>query len=141
MIQQWLETTQCRHNSNADISRRGLEFSIGDWVLLKVCPMKEVMRFGQKGKLSPCYIGPYNIIRKVGHVAYEFELPQELSLVHPVFHVLMLRKYIGDPCCITPTEDVQIAGDLTYEGLLIAILDRQVRKLRNKEVISVKVKK
>ncbi|XP_027771400.1 uncharacterized protein LOC114076490 [Solanum pennellii] len=97
------------------------------------------MRFGKKGKLSPCYVGPYNIIPKVGQVVYELELPQELSSVHPVFHVLMLQKYIGDPYRTTPTKYVQIAGYLTYEEVPIAILDRQVRKLRNKEVASVKV--
>ena len=58
--------------------------------------MKGVMRFGKKGKLSPRYIGPYQIIKRFGQVAYELELPQDLSIVHPVFHVLMLRKFIGD---------------------------------------------
>ncbi|WMV24683.1 hypothetical protein MTR67_018068 [Solanum verrucosum] len=101
--------------------------------------MKGVMRFGKKGKLSPRYIGPYKIIRRVGQVAYELELPQELSTVHPVFHVSMLRKCIGDPSRITPTEDVHVTEDLTYEEVPIAILDRQVKKLRNKEVASVKV--
>ncbi|WMV13543.1 hypothetical protein MTR67_006935 [Solanum verrucosum] len=77
--------------------------------------MKGVMRFGKKGKLSPRYIGPYKLIRKIGQVAYELELPQELSTVHPVFHVSMLRKCVGDPSRITPTEDVQVTKDLTYE--------------------------
>ncbi|XP_049358110.1 uncharacterized protein LOC125822712 [Solanum verrucosum] len=97
------------------------------------------MRFGKKVKLSPRYIGPSKIIRRVIQVAYELELPQELSIVHSVFHISMLWKYIGDPSRITPTEDVQVTGDLTYEEVPIAILDRQVRKLRNKEVASVKV--
>ncbi|CAN4106288.1 unnamed protein product [Withania somnifera] len=101
--------------------------------------MKGVMRFGKKGNLSPRYIGPYKIIRRYDQVAYELELPQELSTVHPVFHVSMLRKYIGDPSHITPIEDVQVTEDLTYEEVPIAILDRQVKKLRNKEVASVKV--
>ena len=87
VIQQRLGTAQSRHKSYADVRRRGLEFAIGDWVFLKVSPMKGVMRFGKKGKLSPRYIGPYKIIRRFGQVAYELELPQELSIVHPVFHV------------------------------------------------------
>ncbi|XP_049348176.1 uncharacterized protein LOC125812742 [Solanum verrucosum] len=139
VIQQRLATAQSRHKSFADNRRRGLEFFIGDWVFLKVSPMKGVMRFGKKGKLSPRYIGPYKIIRRVGQVAYELELPQELSTVHPVFHVSMLRKCIGDPSRITPMEDVHVTEDLTYEEVPIAILDRQVKKLRNKEVASVKV--
>ena len=69
----------------------------------------------------------------------ELELPQGLSTVHPVFHVSMLRKCVGDPSRITPTEDVQVTRDLTYEEVPIAILDRQVRKLRNKELAYVKV--
>ncbi|XP_015161579.1 uncharacterized protein [Solanum tuberosum] len=97
------------------------------------------MRFGKKGKLSPRYIGPYKIIQRIGQVAYELEIPQELSTIHPVFHVSMLRKCVGDPSRITPTEDVQVMRDLTYEEVPIAILDRQVRKLRNKDVASVKV--
>ncbi|CAN4118023.1 unnamed protein product [Withania somnifera] len=117
----------------------GLEFSIGDWVFLKVSPMKGVMRFGKKEKPSPRYIGPYKIIRRYGQVAYELELPQELSIVHPVFHVSMLRRFIGDPSRITPIEDVQVIEELGYEEVPVAILDRQVKKLRNKEVASLKV--
>ncbi|XP_015160334.1 uncharacterized protein [Solanum tuberosum] len=97
------------------------------------------MRFGKKGKLSPRYIGPYKIIRRIDQVAYELELPQELSTVHPMFHFSMLRKCVGDPSRITPTEEAQVPRDLTYEEVPIAILDRQVRKFRNKEVASVKV--
>ena len=97
------------------------------------------MRFGKKGKLSPRYIGPYQITKRFGQVAYELDLPQELSMVHPVFHVSMLRKCIGDPSRITPIEDVHVTEDLTYEEVPVAILDRQVKKLRNKEVASVKV--
>ena len=101
--------------------------------------MKGVMRFGRKGKLSPRYIGPYKIIRKVGHVAYELDLPLELESVHAFFHVSMLRKCVGDPTKIVPIDDVQVTEKLTYEEVPIAILDRQVRRLRNKEVASVKV--
>ncbi|XP_015170638.1 uncharacterized protein [Solanum tuberosum] len=97
------------------------------------------MRFGKEEKLSSRYKGPYKIIRRIGQVAYELELPQKLSTVHPVFHVSMLQKFIGDPSRITPTTDVQVTGDLTYEEVPIAILDRQVKRLRNKEVASVKV--
>ena len=101
--------------------------------------MKGVMRFGKKGKLSPRYIGPYEIIRRFGQVAYDLALPQELSSVHPIFHVSMLRKCIGDPSRIVPVEDVQVTKDLTYEEVPISILDRQVKRLRNKDVASVKV--
>ncbi|WMV51215.1 hypothetical protein MTR67_044600 [Solanum verrucosum] len=97
------------------------------------------MRFGKKGKLSPRYIGPYRISKRVGNVAYELELPQELVAVHPVFHISMLKKCMGDPSLIIPTEDIGIKDSLSYEEIPVQILDRQVRKLRTKEVASVKV--
>ena len=87
MIQHRLETTQSGHKSYADVRRRGLGFSIGDRVFLKVSPMKGVTRFGKKNKVESHYIEPYKIIRRVGQVAYILELPKELSSVHPVFHV------------------------------------------------------
>ncbi|WMV33046.1 hypothetical protein MTR67_026431 [Solanum verrucosum] len=80
-----------------------------------------------------------SILRRVGRVAYELELPSGLKSVHPVFHVLMLRKCVGDPSRVVPVEDVQITEELSYEETPVAILDRQVRKLRTKEVASVKV--
>ncbi|WMV59054.1 hypothetical protein MTR67_052439 [Solanum verrucosum] len=97
------------------------------------------MRFGKKGKLSPRYIGPYRISKRIGNVAYELELPQELAAVHPVFHISMLKKCMGNPSLIIPSEDIGIKDSLSYEEILVQILDRQVRKLRTKEVASVKV--
>jgi len=72
------------------------------------------MRFGKKGKLSPRYTGPYRISKMVGNVAYELELPQELAAVHPVFHIYMLNKCMGDPSLIIPTEDIGIKDNLSY---------------------------
>ena len=139
LIRDRLRIAQSRQKSYADVRRRDLEFDVEDWVFLKVSPMKSVMRFGKKGKLSPRYVGPYKIIRRIGRVAYELDLPSELEAVHPVFHVSMLRKCIGDPSRITPIEDIHIAEDLSYAEVPVVILDRQVRKLRTKEVASVKV--
>ncbi|WMV25912.1 hypothetical protein MTR67_019297 [Solanum verrucosum] len=101
--------------------------------------MKGVMRFGKKGKLSPRYIGSYRISKRVGKVAYELELPQELAAVHSVFHVSMLNKCMGDPSLIIPIEYIGINDSLSYKEIPIQNLDRQVRKLRTKEVASVKV--
>ncbi|MCF8701880.1 hypothetical protein L3054_10855 [Corynebacterium sp. MC-10] len=139
MIRERLLSAQSRQKSYADKRRRPLEFQIGDWVFLKVSPMKGVMRFGKRGKLSPRYVGPYQIVRRIGKVAYELDLPTAMEGIHPVFHVSMLRKCIGDPSVIFPIEDIQVTQDLTYEEQPVAILDRQVKKLRNKEVASVKV--
>ena len=67
-------------------------------VFLKVSPWKKILRFGKKGKLSPRFIGPYRILKRVGPVAYQLELPPELDRIHDVFHVSMLRRYRSDPC-------------------------------------------
>ncbi|XP_075083643.1 uncharacterized protein LOC142167377 [Nicotiana tabacum] len=129
LIRDRLRTAQSQQKSYADVRRRDLEFDVEDWIFLKVSPMKGVMRFGKKGKLSPRYVGPYKIIRRIGRVAYELDLPLELEAVHHVFHVFMLRKCIGDPSRITSIEDIHIAEDLYYAEVPVVILDRQVRKL------------
>ena len=86
-----------RQKSYADNRRRDLQFEIGDQVFFKISPWKGVLRFGKRGKLSPRYIGPYDIMNKVGPVAYKLKLTPELSRIHDTFHVSMLRKYIPDP--------------------------------------------
>jgi len=134
-----MKAAQDRQRSYQDNRRRDLEFEVGDLVYLKVSPMKGVIRFGKKGKLSPRYVGPYRVLQRIGSVAYDIELPNDLAKVHPVFHVSMLRKFIGDANSIVPLDDVAIQEDLTYEEVPIEILDRQVKKLRNKEIASVKV--
>ncbi|KAH0694961.1 hypothetical protein KY285_022058 [Solanum tuberosum] len=139
VIQERLKTAQSRQKSYTDVRRRALEFEVEDWVYLKVSPMKGIMRFGKKGKLSPRYIGPYRIAKRIDNVAYELELPQELAAVHPVFHISMLKKCIGDPSLILPTESIKINDNLSYEEVPVQILDRQVRRLRTKDVASVKV--
>ncbi|XP_070011164.1 uncharacterized protein [Nicotiana sylvestris] len=101
--------------------------------------MKGVIRFRKKGKLSPRYVGPYQIVQRIGLVAYKLDLPPELETIHPVFHISMLHKFLGDPSCISPSEDTEVSKNLSYEEIPVAILDRQIRKLRTKEVASVKV--
>ncbi|XP_070023238.1 uncharacterized protein [Nicotiana sylvestris] len=139
IIKERLKTAQSRQNSYSDVRRRDLEFKEDDWVFLKVSPMKGIMRFGKKGKLSPGYVRPYTIIQRIGQVAYKLELPPEMSLIHPVFHVSMLRNVVGDPSTIVLVETIEVNEELLYEEVPIAILDRQVQKLRNKEIASVKV--
>ncbi|WMV25481.1 hypothetical protein MTR67_018866 [Solanum verrucosum] len=135
----WFEVAQSHQKSYTDGMRRELEFEIDDWVYLKVSPMNGIMRFGKKGKLSPRYIGPYKISKRIGKVAYELELPQDLAAVHPIFHVSMLKKCMGDTSLIIPTEDIGIKDSLSYEEVPVKILDRQVCKLRTREVASVKI--
>ncbi|WMV13835.1 hypothetical protein MTR67_007220 [Solanum verrucosum] len=92
-----LKTAQSQQKSYADVRRSHLKFDVHDWVYLNISPMKGVMSFGKKRKLSLLYVGPYQILRGIDKVAYELELPNELALVHPVFHVFVLKKCVGDP--------------------------------------------
>ncbi|XP_070008068.1 uncharacterized protein [Nicotiana sylvestris] len=114
-------------------------YMVGEKVLLKVSPMKGVMRFGKKGKLSPRFIGPFEKLQRIGDVAYKLVMAPSLSSVHPVFHVSMLWKYVGDLSHILDFSTIQLDGDLTYDVEPVAILDRHVRKLKSKDIASVKV--
>nr|XP_019069505.1 uncharacterized protein LOC109120301 [Solanum lycopersicum] len=106
---------------------------------MKVSSMKRVIRFCKKGKLSPGFIVPYNISKRIDDVAYELELSQELEAVHPVFHVSMLKNCFVDPSVIVSNENVGIKDIFSYEEVSVQILDRQVRKLRTKKVVWLKV--
>ena len=85
------------------------------------------MRFGRKGKLAPRYIEPFEIRSKVGEVAYRLVLLPELSRIHPVFHVSILRRYISDPFYILQSQTMELSEDLTYKEYPVEIVDRQIR--------------
>ncbi|WMV14397.1 hypothetical protein MTR67_007782 [Solanum verrucosum] len=138
-IFQRCKTTQSRKKSYADVRRRELDFDVDDWVNLKISPMKGVMRFGKKGKLSPRYVGPYHILRRIGKIAYELELPNDLASMHLVFHVSLLKKCVGDLTTIVSLESLGVKESLSYEKVPVESLEQQVQNLRNKEVASVKV--
>ncbi|KAA3461164.1 Retrotransposable element Tf2 [Gossypium australe] len=97
-----LKSTSDRQKSYADLKRKEIEFQVGDKVFLKVSPWKKVLRFGKKGKLSPRFIGPYEIIERIGPLAYRLTLPAELGRIHNVFHVSMLQRYLSDPSHVIP---------------------------------------
>ncbi|KAL0543735.1 hypothetical protein IC582_018839 [Cucumis melo] len=103
-IRSRMHTAQSRQKSYADVRRKDLEFEVGDKVFLKVAPMKGVLRFERRGKLSPCFVGPFEILERIGPVAYRLALPPSLSTVHDVFHVSMLRKYVPDPSHVVDYE-------------------------------------
>ena len=128
-----------RQKSYADLKRKDIEYSIGDKVFLKVSPWKRILRFGRKGKLSPRFIGPYEVLERIGPVAYRLALPLELEKIHNVFHVSMLRRYRSDPSHIIVPEDIEVQPDMSYEEEPERILDREVKQLRNKKIPMVKV--
>ena len=104
VIRDRLRTAQSQKKSHVDNRKRDFEFKVGDLVYLKISPMKRVMRFGKKGKLSPRDVGLYEILKRVESDVYELKLPNELAMIHPVFHVSLLKKCIGDPVSILPLE-------------------------------------
>ena len=138
-IQEKLLAAQSRQKEYADRKVRDLEFMEGEQFLLKVSPMKGVMRFGKRGKLSPRYIGPFEVLKRVREVDYELALPPRLSGVHPVFHVSMLKRYHGGGNYIIRWDSVLLDENLSYAEEPVAILDREVRKLRLREIASIKV--
>ena len=116
-----------------------MEFNVGEFVFVKVAPFKHLMRFGKKGKLAPRFIGPYEILERVGKVAYRLALPASMDRIHDVFHVSSLRKCLGDHSQVVNTEDIKLSEDLSYEEKPIQILDRRIKQLRNRQIPLVKV--
>ena len=98
-----------------------------------------MLRFGKKGKLSPRFIGPYEVLERIGPVTYRLALPPELAKLHNVFHVSILRKYRSDGSHILLVQEVQVQSDFSYDEEPKAILSRDVKYLRNKQVQLVKV--
>ena len=113
LIRQHLLMTQSRKKSYADVRRRPLEFGAGDHVFFKVMPNRGVVRFGKRGKLSPRYIGPFEILERVGTVAYRLALPPSMPGVHEVFHVSMLRRYTPDPADVVDWGEIEVDTDGT----------------------------
>ena len=139
MIRKRLLTAQSRQKSYHDIRRQPLEFEVGDHVFLKVMPKRGVIRFGKRGKLSPRYIGPFEVLERVGTVAYRLALPLSFSSVHEVFHVSMLWKYTPDPTHIVDWDELVVDANVTFEEGPVRIMDSREKVLRGKTVRLVKV--
>ncbi|XP_022847497.1 uncharacterized protein LOC111370015 [Olea europaea var. sylvestris] len=105
-----------------------------------MAPIKGVLRFGKKGKLRPRFIGPFEILDRIGNVAYRLALPPRLSVVHNVFHVSMLRKYVHDSEHVISYDSLEVQKHLTYEETPLEIVERKTHALRNKEIALVKVR-
>jgi hypothetical protein len=123
MVRENLKLAQSRQKSYADNRRRDLSFQVGDFVYLKVSPMRGLRRFKIRGKLAPRYIGPFKILERRGEVAYQLELPSQLSDMHDVFHVSQLRKCLRVSEEQMPLEELTIGEDLTYQEYPMKILD------------------
>ena len=106
---------------------------------MRISPWKGVLRFGKKGKLSPRYMGPYEIVERIGEVAYRLRLPPELARIHDVLHVSMLRKYMAYPSHVLRDQLIELKEDLTYEERSVQIVDLKDQVIRNKLIPLVKV--
>ncbi|KAK1561306.1 hypothetical protein QYE76_007975 [Lolium multiflorum] len=143
-IREYLKTAQSRQKSYADKRRREMTFEIGDFVYLKVSPLKGMQRFQLKGKLAPRYVGPFKVLSRRGEVSYQLELPEEMSAVHDVFHISLLRKCLEVP---EKTEvfknidhrSVDINKDLTYREVPIRILEEAYRTTRTRSIKFLKI--
>jgi hypothetical protein len=114
MVRENLKPAQSRHRSYADTRRRELSFEVGDFVYLKVSPIRGDIRFRVKGKLASRYVGLYQILAKRGELAYQLSLPENLLVVHDVFHVSQLKKCLRVTKEQLPMEDLEVQEDLTY---------------------------
>ncbi|XP_020243251.1 uncharacterized protein LOC109821475 [Asparagus officinalis] len=162
-IRERLKSAQDRQKSWADAERRPLQFQVGKHVFLRISPTRGVIRFRSRGKLSPRFIGPFEILERVGEVVGPFEilervgevayrlalppslegvhnvfhrlaLPPSLEGVHNVFHVSQLRRYVRDETHILDIAELQIGTNLSYEERPMKILDKQEKVLKNRTI-------
>ncbi|GJY29712.1 putative reverse transcriptase domain-containing protein [Tanacetum coccineum] len=138
-IKDRLKVVRDHQKSYADKRRKPLEFSVGDYVLLKVSPWKGVVRFGKKGKLTPRFVRPFEVIEKVGYVAYRLDLPEELNGVHDTFHVSNLKKCLADPTLKVPLDEIRVDAKLNFVEERVEILEREFKKLKRSRIAIVKV--
>ncbi|XP_062093884.1 uncharacterized protein LOC133799911 [Humulus lupulus] len=138
-IHQRMLTAQSRQKRYADLKKRDIAFSVGEFVSFRVSPIKGVMCFSKKGKLSLRYIGPFEILDRVWQVVYGLALPPTLSKTHNVFYISMLRKHMSDPSHVLSYEPLQLMQDLSYDEQFERIIEEGVKQLRFKKIPLVKV--
>ncbi|GJV96520.1 putative reverse transcriptase domain-containing protein [Tanacetum coccineum] len=139
-IKQRIQAAHDRQKSYADLKRKPMEFQVGDRVMLKVSPLKGIVRFRKRGKLNPRYVRPFKVLEKVGSIAYKHELPQELSRVHNTFHVSNLKKCYADEPLAIPLDGPYIDDKLHFIEEPVEIMDREVKRLKQSRIPIVKVR-
>ncbi|GKC70645.1 putative reverse transcriptase domain-containing protein [Tanacetum coccineum] len=139
-IKDRLKAARDRQKSYVNTEEKALEFCVGDYVFLKVSPWKSVVRFGKKGKLAPRFVGPFEIIKKVGPVAYKLDLLEELDGVHDTFYVSNLKKCLADPILQVPLDEIQVDAKLNFVEEPVKFLERKFKKLKRSRIAIVKVR-
>ncbi|GJX11939.1 putative reverse transcriptase domain-containing protein [Tanacetum coccineum] len=139
-IKDRLKAARDRQKSYADKMRKPLEFSVGEYVLLKVSPWKGMVRFEKKEKLAPRFVRPFEITKRIGLVAYRLRLPEELNGVHHTFYVSNLKKCFADPTLQIPLDEIHVDAKLNFVEEPVEILERDFKKLKRSKISIVKVR-
>ncbi|GKF50063.1 hypothetical protein Tco_0143314, partial [Tanacetum coccineum] len=140
VIKEKLKAARDCQKSYADNRRKPLEFEVGDHVMLKVSPWKGVVHFGRKGKLAPRYVGPFEILERIGPVAYRLRLYEELSGVHDTFHVSNLKKCLADASLHVPLDEIKVDKTLRFVEEPVEIRDREIKSLKRSKISLVMVR-
>ncbi|GJY10507.1 hypothetical protein Tco_0378692 [Tanacetum coccineum] len=139
LIKEKLKAARDRQKSYANNRRKPLEFEVGDQVMLKVSLWKGVIRFGKKGKLAPRYVGPFEILERIGPIAYRLRLLEELSGVHGTFHVSNLKKCLADASLHVTLDEIKVDKTLRFVEEPVEIMDCEVKRLKLSKISLVKV--
>nr|GFB66349.1 putative reverse transcriptase domain-containing protein [Tanacetum cinerariifolium] len=139
-IKHKMQAARDRQKSYADKKRKPMDFQVGDKVMLKVSPWKEVVRFGKRGKLNPRYVRPYRVLEKFRTISYKLKLPQELSRVYNTFHVSNLKKCYSDDPLTVPLDGLRIDDQLHFVEEPVEIMDCEVKRLKRSRIPLVKVR-
>ncbi|GKC00075.1 putative reverse transcriptase domain-containing protein, partial [Tanacetum coccineum] len=140
VIKEKLQAARDRQKSYADSARKMTEYEVGENVLLKVSPWKGVMHFGKKGKLAPRYVGPFEILERIGPVSYRLRLSEEFIGVYDTFHVSNLKKYLGNANLHVSLNEIKIDKTLRCVEESVEIIDREVKSLKRSRIPLVKVR-
>ncbi|GJX61179.1 reverse transcriptase domain-containing protein [Tanacetum coccineum] len=140
VIRDRLKAARDCQKSYVDNRRKPLEFQVDDHVMLKVSPWKGVVRFGKKGKLAPRFVGPFEILERIGPMAYRLRLPEELSSVHDTFHVSNIKKCLADANLHVPLDEIKVDKTLRFVEEPLEIMDREVKTLKRSKMPIVKVR-
>lgn len=139
IIRDNLRAAQSRQKRYYDSKHHDMSYGLDDFVYLKVSPMKGMQRFAIKGKLAPCFVGPFGVVGKRGDLAYQLELPSTFANVHDVFHVSQLRRCFKTPERTVHLQDIDLQPDLSYREHPVVVLEATERKTHNKTVKFLKV--
>ncbi|GJU06574.1 hypothetical protein Tco_1123004 [Tanacetum coccineum] len=140
LIKEKLKAARDHQKSYADNRRKPLELEVGDRVMLKVSSWKGVIRFGEKGKLAPRHVRPFEILERIDPVAYWLRLPEELSGVHDTFHVSNLKKCLADASLHVPFDEIKVDKTFHFVEEPVEIMDREVKSLKRSKIVILKVR-